>query len=92
MTCCCRRHAYSVWFPLLPQLRKEQAEFYISLGFVGAALKVFEELEMWEPLILCYRLLDKKEQAEEVVRQRLGVTPDDPKLWCALGDLHMEDR
>ena len=30
-------------------------------------------------------------QAEELIRRRLEVTPDDAKLWNALGDLHMDD-
>ncbi|EFN57654.1 hypothetical protein CHLNCDRAFT_142791 [Chlorella variabilis] len=30
-------------------------------------------------------------QAEELIRRRLEVTPDEPRLWCALGDLLVED-
>jgi hypothetical protein len=39
----------------------------------GAALRIFEGLEMWDQLILCYRLLDKKQVAQELVLQRLQV-------------------
>lgn len=31
-------------------------------------------------------------QAEELVRRRLEVTPDDQRLWCTLGDLTLQDR
>jgi hypothetical protein len=39
----------------------------------GAALKIFEGLEMWDQLIVCYRLLDKKQVAQELVMARLQV-------------------
>lgn len=39
----------------------------------GAALKIFEGLEMWDQLIVCYRLLDKKQVAQELVLTRLKV-------------------
>lgn len=39
----------------------------------GAALRIFESLEMWDQLTLCYRLLDKKQVAQELVLQRLQV-------------------
>lgn len=39
----------------------------------GAALRIFEALEMWDQLIVCYRLLDKKQAAQELVLARLQV-------------------
>lgn len=30
-------------------------------------------------------------QAEQLIRRRLEVTPDEPRLWCALGDLTLDD-
>ena len=30
-------------------------------------------------------------QAEQLIRARLAVTPDEPRLWCALGDLNLDD-
>jgi hypothetical protein len=39
----------------------------------GAALKIFEGLEMWDQLIVCYRLLGKKQVAQELVLARLQV-------------------
>ncbi|WIA10643.1 hypothetical protein OEZ85_010823 [Tetradesmus obliquus] len=82
---------FGVRFPLWPLLRKELAELYIAMGFVGAALRIFEGLEMWDQLILCYRLLDKKQVAQELVLQRLQANPDDAKLWCVLGDIQQQE-
>ena len=55
--------AFHLGPPPLPAqviLKKEVAEQYISMGFIGAALKTLEELELWDSLITCYRLLEKK--------------------------------
>jgi hypothetical protein len=62
-----------VRFPLGPALRKELGEQLIAAGLVGAAMTLFEELELWDALILCYRLLQKNLQAEELVHRRLEV-------------------
>ena len=56
-----------------PMLRKELGEQFVAAGLVGAAMELFEELELWDALILCYRLLQKNVQAEELVRKRLEV-------------------
>ncbi|KAL3155216.1 hypothetical protein ABBQ32_013155 [Trebouxia sp. C0010 RCD-2024] len=86
------RHAFGVLFPLRPSLRKELGEQLLSTGLVGAAMGVFEEEELWDSLIICYRLLQKLPQAQELVQARLQVTPDDASLLCALGDITLEDK
>ena len=73
------RHAFSVRFPMGPVLRKELGEQLVAAGLVGAAMTLFEELELWDALILCYRLLQKNVQAEELVLRRLKVST----LKCA---------
>lgn len=40
---------------------------------VGAALGVYEELQLWDALVVCYRLLDKRSAAEDLLRKRLKV-------------------
>uniref|UniRef100_A0A7S3QZ63 TPR-like protein n=1 Tax=Dunaliella tertiolecta TaxID=3047 RepID=A0A7S3QZ63_DUNTE len=84
-------YAYDCWFPLRVHLRKELAEHYMSMGFVGAALGIYEELQLWDALVVCYRLLDKRGAAEDLLKRRLKVTPDDPVIWCNLGDLYTDD-
>lgn len=39
----------------------------------GAALKIFESLEMWDQLVVCYRLLDKRQAAQDLVMQMIKV-------------------
>jgi hypothetical protein len=84
------RGAFSAWFPLRVALRRELGEGLVATGLVGAALELFEALELWDNLIVCYRLLEKGAAAEALIRARLDSTPGDPRLLCALGDLTMD--
>lgn len=56
------RYAFSVAAPYAGVLRRELGEQLVSAGMVGAAMTIFEELELWDNLILCYLLLEKKPQ------------------------------
>lgn len=60
-------------FPLRAALRKELGEQLLSTGLVGAAMGLFEEEELWDSLIICYRLLQKLPQAQQLVQARLQV-------------------
>ena len=67
------RHTFGVLFPLRPALRKELGEQLLSTGLVGAAMGLFEEEELWDSLIICFRLLQKLPQAQQLVQARLQV-------------------
>ena len=58
----CCRYAFTALLPLRVSLRRELGEWLVARGVVGAALALFEALELWDSLIVCYRLLDKKIQ------------------------------
>uniref|UniRef100_A0A7N0TWB7 Tetratricopeptide repeat protein 27 homolog n=1 Tax=Kalanchoe fedtschenkoi TaxID=63787 RepID=A0A7N0TWB7_KALFE len=75
----------------IPALRKEYGELLVRCGLLGEALKVFENLELWDNLIYCYCLLEKKSAAVDLINARLSVTPHDPRLWCSLGDVTNDD-
>ncbi|KAG0561788.1 hypothetical protein KC19_9G091800 [Ceratodon purpureus] len=85
-------HVFSVAFPMMPTFLKEQAELMVSFGLVGEAMRVFEELELWNNLIDCYTLLGKKAAAADLINQRLKSHPNDPRLWCSLGDVTLSDE
>lgn len=77
---------FGVHMLTLPALRKEYGELLISCGVIGEALDVFKDLELWDNLIYCYRLLGKIADAVSLINDRLSVSPCDPRLWCSLGD------
>ena len=86
------RYAFTVKCPPRATLWKELGEAFVACGLVGAAIKLFEEAELWDSLIVCYQLLQKNEIAEQLVRTRLEVSPNDARLWCTLGDLVDSDE
>ncbi|OWM66522.1 hypothetical protein CDL15_Pgr013739 [Punica granatum] len=84
-------YSFGVYLPSVPALRKEYGELLVRCGLIGEAVKIFEELELWDSLIFCYRLLEKKAAAVDLIKTRLSVTPNDPRLWCSLGDVTNDD-
>ncbi|KAL9267314.1 Tetratricopeptide repeat protein 27-like protein [Drosera capensis] len=82
---------FGVHIPAVPALRKEHGELLVRNGLIGEALKIFEDLELWDNLIYCYRLLEKKSAAVELIKTRLSEVPNDPRLWCSLGDVTNDD-
>ncbi|KAL1215023.1 putative UDP-N-acetylglucosamine--peptide N-acetylglucosaminyltransferase SEC [Cardamine amara subsp. amara] len=82
---------YAVHLPTIPALRKEYGELLLGCGLVGEAMKIFESLELWDNLIYCYGLLGKKSAAVDLINARLLERPNDPRLWCSLGDITIND-
>ncbi|KAM3301197.1 tetratricopeptide repeat protein 27 isoform X2 [Capsicum chacoense] len=87
MHCC-----FGVNIPTVPALRKEFGDLLVSCGLIGEAVKVYEDLELWDNLIYCYRLMEKKASAVELIQARLSERPSDPRLWCSLGDVTNDEK
>ena len=68
-----RSFAFAVPLPTTIEMQKEFGEQLVACGLVGAAMEVFERLELWDNLLICYRLLEKIPQALALVRKRLEV-------------------
>ncbi|KAM5550824.1 hypothetical protein ABKV19_027262 [Rosa sericea] len=82
---------YGIYIPTVSALPKEYGELCVRCGLIGEAVKIFEDLELWDNLIFCYSLLEKKAAAVELIKTRLSETPNDPRLWCSLGDVNNDD-
>ncbi|KAJ9159621.1 hypothetical protein P3X46_025118 [Hevea brasiliensis] len=83
--------SYVAYVPAIPILQKEYGELLVSCGLIGEAIKIFEGLELWDNLIYCNCLLGKKAAAVELIKTRLSEIPNDPRLWCSLGDVTNDD-
>jgi len=83
---------FCVALPSLTHLQQELGEMYLGMGIVGEAMKIFERLELWEPLIVTYRMLGKLHVAQHLIEDRLKEDPDSPKLLCAYGDVTRDDK
>ncbi|XP_057779413.1 uncharacterized protein LOC130997991 [Salvia miltiorrhiza] len=84
-------YCFGMYMPPIPALRKEYGDLLVSCGLIGEALKIYEDLELWDNLIYCYQLMDKKAAAVELIKKRLSEKPSDPRLWCSLGDVTNDD-
>lgn len=86
MYCC-----FALGIPTFPAVRKEYADLLVSCGLIGEALKVYEDLELWDNLIYCYRVLEKKSAAVDLIKVELTKRPQDSRLWCSLADVTSDD-
>jgi tetratricopeptide (TPR) repeat protein len=66
-------------------MQKQLAKYYMQLGLLNSSLDIFLNLQMWEDVINCYQALDKRDKAEEVIRQQLAIK-ETPDLYCSLGE------
>ena len=76
---------YIVYPPRWAALR-DLAERYAKIGIVTSAAELFEEIELWDDVVECYRRAGKENKAEQVVRKRLEEA-ETPRMWAALGDI-----
>mmetsp|Transcript_28009 Transcript_28009/g.34579 ORF Transcript_28009/g.34579 Transcript_28009/m.34579 type:complete len:1093 (+) Transcript_28009:103-3381(+) len=76
---------YIVYPPRWAALR-DLATRYAKMGIVTSAAEIFEEIELWDEVVECYRRAGKENKAEQVVRTRLQVA-ETPRMWAALGDI-----
>lgn len=71
-------------------MQLELARKYTSIGLVRSALEIFERLESWEQVAMCYGVMDREDKAEAILRQQIDLEKpgsDLAKLWCLLGDV-----
>lgn len=66
--------AYAIPLPSIVEMQREYGEQLIACGLVGSAMEIFERLELWDNLLVCYRLLEKIPQALTLVNKRLEVS------------------
>lgn len=83
------RHIHYIVYPPRWYVLKDLAERYARLGIVTSAAEIFQEIEMWDEVVECYRRAGKGKKAEEVVRKRLEEN-ETPRMWAALGDITNE--
>lgn len=65
---------------------KAYASFCESILMFQAALRIYQRLELWEPVMLCLAQVGQKSKAIQMLEQKITVEPS-PLYFCILGDL-----
>lgn len=56
------------------KLESELADRWVSLGGLRTALEIYERLQMWAEVALCWAAQDREDKAKQIIRQQLYVS------------------
>jgi hypothetical protein len=83
---------YLLSYPHQYAVHNNIAELYEKLGFMKAALEIFEQTRQYDRIIALSIALGRKHSAEQMLQQQLILCPNSPLLYCLYGDLSGDEK
>jgi len=68
------RYVHLLASPTRWKLESELADRWVTLGGLRSALEIYERLQMWAEVALCWAAQDREDEARKIVRGQLYVT------------------
>ena len=65
------RYIHALAFPPRWKLEAELADRWVSLGGLRTALEIYERLQMWAEVALCWAANDREDKARKIIRRQL---------------------
>lgn len=65
------RYIYQLASPPRWKLESELADRWVSLGGLRTALEIYERLQMWAEVALCWAANDREDKARKIIRRQL---------------------
>lgn len=83
------RLRYIYLIPLMPKwsMDSKLAEKLVELGAFKSALEIYERLEKWTDVALCYASTGDKARSIMFIKKALDKDPKDARSWSVLGDI-----
>ncbi|KAG2379610.1 hypothetical protein C9374_006727 [Naegleria lovaniensis] len=86
------KYFYCLGYPPIFDLQRELAFIYSKSGLLESSLVIFRKYGMFEEIMKTLISLDQENRAKKVVIEKLLEEPDNPLLWCMLGDLKRSEN
>lgn len=72
------RFIHQLVSPTRWELEAELASRWVSLGSLHTALEIYQRLQMWAEVALCWAATDREDKARKIIRQQLYMPADQP--------------